>query len=166
MEQAHEIAREHIQTEMRRQKRYHDNKLFWEKFEKGDEVNVFFLRKHVGRSPKFTFYWHGPYVVIEKFSDLTYMVRNKATGFQKAVHIYRMKRRYKREESDDVSRGNNEVKVLTQEADSQSSNTQQEVVEESGEDLYDPEVQTQDFEEFGRGRRERRQPQRFSDYVM
>ena len=30
MEQAHEIAREHIQTEMRRQKRYHDNKLFWE----------------------------------------------------------------------------------------------------------------------------------------
>ena len=28
--QAHEIAREHIQTEMRRQKRYHDNKLFWE----------------------------------------------------------------------------------------------------------------------------------------
>ena len=54
--QAHEIAREHIQTEMRCQKRYHGNKLFWEKFSEGDEVYVFFHRNYVGRSPKFTYY--------------------------------------------------------------------------------------------------------------
>ena len=56
--------------------------------------------------------------------------------------------------------------MLTQKADSQSSITQKEVAEGSGEDLYDPEKQTQNVEEFGRGRRERRQPQRFSDFVM
>ncbi|MCG8032936.1 MAG: DDE-type integrase/transposase/recombinase, partial [Candidatus Thiodiazotropha taylori] len=90
MEQAHEMAREHIQTEMRRQKRYHDNKLFWEKFSVGDEVYIFSLRKHTGRSPKFTYYWHGPYEIIEKYSDLNYKVRNKTTGFQKVVHVDRM----------------------------------------------------------------------------
>ena len=118
MEQAHEIAREHIQTEMRRQKRYHDNKLFWEKFEKVDAVYVFFLRKHVGKSPKFTFYWHGPYVVLEKYSDLTYKVRNWATGFQKVVHVDRMKRKYKRGDS---FQENNREKVGTQETDKSSN---------------------------------------------
>ena len=50
--------------EIRRQKRYHDNKLIWEKFSEGDEVHVFFQRNYVGRSPKFTYYWQGPYVVV------------------------------------------------------------------------------------------------------
>ena len=48
MEQPHAIAREHIQTEMIRQKRYHDNKLFWEKFSKGDKVYVFCHGNYVG----------------------------------------------------------------------------------------------------------------------
>ena len=42
MEQAHEFARVHTDSEMCRQKRYHDNKLSWEKFEVGDEVFVLF----------------------------------------------------------------------------------------------------------------------------
>ena len=69
MEHAHELAKVHIQSEMRRQKRYHDNKLFWERFSIGDEVFVFFHRNQPGKSPKFTCYWHGPYVVTEKYSD-------------------------------------------------------------------------------------------------
>ena len=60
--------------EIRHKKRYHDNKLIWEKFSEGDEVYVFFQRNYVDRSPKFTYYWQGPYVVLEKFSDLTYKV--------------------------------------------------------------------------------------------
>ena len=85
---------------------------------------------------------------------------------QNVIQIDRMKLRYKREESDEVSRGNNEVEVLTQEADSQSSSREQEVVEEVEEVFYDAEEQIEVVEEFGRGRRERRQPQTFSDFVM
>ena len=51
MEHAHEMAREHIQSEMGRQKRYHDNKLFWDKFSVGDEVFELFHRNKIGRSP-------------------------------------------------------------------------------------------------------------------
>ena len=147
---------------MRRQKRYHDNKLFWEKFEKGDEVYVFFLRKHVGRSPKFTFYWHGPYVVLEKYSDLTYKVRNKATGFQKVVHVDRMKRKYKRGDS---FQENNREKVGTQETD-KSSNKDQEVVDEIDEVYYDAEEYVEVTEELGRGKRHKHPPQRYTDYVL
>ena len=166
MEQAHEIAREHIQTEMRRQKRYHDNKLYWEKFAKGDEVYVFFLRKHVGRSPKFTYYWHGPYVVLEKYSDLTYKVKNKTTGFQKVVHVDRMKRVHKREELM-VPKENSDEETRTQEVNNQPSSTGQELAQEDEDEVfYDAEENVEIVEEFGRGRRQRRQPQKYSDYVL
>ena len=56
--------------------------------------------------------------------------------------------------------------MVTQEADNQSTNREQELVEEVEEVFYDAEEQIKVVEEFGRGRRERRQPLRFSDYVM
>ena len=123
---------------------------------------MFFLRKHVGRSPKFTFYWHGPYVVLEKYSDLTYKVRNKATGFQKVVHVDRMKRKYKRGDS---FQENNREKVGTQETD-KSSNIDQKVVDEIEEVYYDAEEYVEATEELGRGKRQKQPPQRFTDYVL
>ena len=42
MEQAHEFSRVHTNSEMRRKKKYHNNKLSWEKFEVGDEMFVLF----------------------------------------------------------------------------------------------------------------------------
>ena len=103
MEHGQEMAREHIQSEMRRKKRYHDNRLFWEKFLVGDEVFVFFHRNQPGKSPKFICYWHGTYVVIEKYSGLTYKVKNKGTCFHKVVHVDRMRRRHRREETQALS---------------------------------------------------------------
>ena len=144
MEQAHEMAREHIQTEMCRQKRYHDNKLFWEKYSNGDEVYIFSLQKYTGRSPKFTYYWHWPYEVIEKYSDLNYKVKNKATGLQKVVHVDRMKRRYGREESTGVSRDNNdEPEIQLQE----SSESQE--VGEGGSFPMQRKIQKKNLEEEG-----------------
>ena len=147
MEQAHEMAREHIQTEMRRQKRYHDNKLFWEKYSYGDEVYIFSLRKYTGRSPKFTCYWHGPYEVVEKYSDLNYKVKNKATGLQKVVHVDRMKRRYGREESTEVSRENNDEPEIQLQESSES--------QEVGEGGIFSDAEENKEEELGRGRRQR-----------
>ncbi|CAG2207282.1 unnamed protein product [Mytilus edulis] len=56
MESAHSIVRKNTETAMRRQKKYHDLKLSWQKIEKDDEVYVYFLRtscriprKHQGR---------------------------------------------------------------------------------------------------------------------
>ena len=127
------------------------------------------------------YYWAGYYTyVVQYVSRCNVCSRLKASSstksgainltesreLQNVIQIDRMKLRYKREESDEVSRGNNEVEVLTQEADSQSSSREQEVVEEVEEVFYDAEEQIEVVEELGRGRRERRQPQRFSDFVM
>jgi hypothetical protein len=38
MEEAHEKVRQNTRTAMLRQKRYHDLKLSWQKFENGDET--------------------------------------------------------------------------------------------------------------------------------
>ena len=158
MEQAHEMAREHIQTEMRRQKRYHDNKLFWEKYSNGDEVYIFSLRKYTGRSPKFTYYWHGPYEVVEKYSDLNYKVKNKATCLQKVVHVDRMKRRYGREESTEVSRENNDEPEIQLQESSESQEVGKGGIFTDAEETIE--------EELGRRRRQRRRPTKFSDYVL
>ena len=165
MEQAHEIAREHIQMEMRRQKRYHDNKLFWEKFSEGDEVYVFFHRNYVGRSPKFTYYWQGPYVVLEKYSDLTYKVKHTMTGYQKVVHVDRMKRKYRRDETAEAFGENIEREVQTEETVGPSTNFEE--TEEIGEEISNgAEERIKDDEALGRGRHQRCPPKKYSDYVL
>ena len=100
--------------------------------------------------------------MLEKYSDLTYKVRNKATGFQKVVHVDRMKRKYKRGDS---FQENNSEKVGTQETD-KSSNIDQEVVDEIEEVYYDAEEYVEATEELGRGKRQKQPPQRFTDYVL
>ena len=100
--------------------------------------------------------------VIEKCSDLTYKVRNKATGFHKVVHVDRMKRKYKRGDS---FQENNREKVGTQETD-KSSNIGQEVVDEMEEVYYDAEEFVEATEELGKGKHQKQPPQRFTDYVL
>jgi hypothetical protein len=56
LQDAHAAVREHVDGEMRRQKRYHDTKLNWQKFANGDRVYVFFPQRKVGHSSKLTNY--------------------------------------------------------------------------------------------------------------
>ena len=71
MEQAHEMAREHIQTDMRRQKKNMIINCFGRNIQMVTRY-IFSLRKYTGRSPKFTYCWHGAYEIVEKYSDLNY----------------------------------------------------------------------------------------------
>ena len=75
-----------------RQKHYHDRKLHWESFLPGDQVYVYFPRTQVGKSPKFTQYWHGPFRVKQKLSDVTYLVDCGRKGKDQVIHVDRMKR--------------------------------------------------------------------------
>ena len=59
---------------MLRQKSLHDLKLSWQKFNKDDEVYVFFPIYLPGQSPKLTNHWKGPFKVLEKCTDVTYKV--------------------------------------------------------------------------------------------
>ena len=148
--------------EIRCQKRYHDNKLIWEKFSEGDEVYVFFHRNHVDRSSKFTYYWQGPYVVLETYSDLTYKVKHTMTGYQKVVHVDRMKRKYRRDETVEAIGENIEREVQREETVGPSTN-----FEEIGEEISNgAEERIEDDEALGRGRCQRCPPKKYSDYVV
>ena len=94
MESAHTHVRENIKTAMVRQKKYHDQKLSWQKFVPGCQVYVFFPIRKAGRSPKFTSYWRGPYKVLSKMTDLTYKVDCGRSGKPQVIHVDRMRRRY------------------------------------------------------------------------
>ena len=79
---------------MVRQKHYHDRKLKWHQFAMGEEVYVFFPNRKLGTSPKFTSYWRGPYQVIKKMSDLTYLVNCGLRGSDQAIHVDRMRKKH------------------------------------------------------------------------
>ena len=91
LENAHKIVRVSTNQEMVRQKHYHDKKLNWGKFNKNDDVYVYFPRRKPGQSPKFTSYWRGPYKVIKKMSDVTYMVDCGPYSSNQVIHVDRMR---------------------------------------------------------------------------
>ena len=91
MEEAHTAVRQHTGQEMRRQKRYHDAKINWQSFQKGDAVYVFFPRRKVGHSPKFTSYWRGPFTIVSKKSDLLYEVNCGYREQSQIIHADRIR---------------------------------------------------------------------------
>lgn len=74
LEEAQTIVRKLMNDNISRQKWYHDRKLSWKSFNKGDKVYVYFPRRITETSPKFFFHWQGNFVVIEKCSNVTYKV--------------------------------------------------------------------------------------------
>ena len=61
--------------------KYNVNDRVWLYCPKGD---------HAGLTRKFTRYWRGPYVVVEKMSDLTYRVKAEGAKRVESVNIDRM----------------------------------------------------------------------------
>ncbi|XP_078319793.1 uncharacterized protein LOC144621076 [Crassostrea virginica] len=74
LDEAHATVRKLTKDNMLRQKWYHDRKLNWKSFKKGDKVYVYFPKRKAGTSPKFSSYWQGPFEIIEKCSNVTYKV--------------------------------------------------------------------------------------------
>ena len=74
-------------------KHYHDRKLKWKQFEDGEEAYVFFPRRKPGASPKLTSFWQGPFKVIKKMSDWTYLVNCGPRGSDQVIHVDRMRKK-------------------------------------------------------------------------
>ncbi|CAG2245955.1 unnamed protein product [Mytilus edulis] len=93
IEDAHTFVRGHIKQAILRQKTYHDKKLSWRKFEKGDEVYIFFPQKKIGCSPKLTSFWRGPFTILRKMSDVLYEVNCGRSGKPQVIHCDRIKKK-------------------------------------------------------------------------
>ena len=93
MENAHTFVRFHTGQEMKRQKRYHDLKLSFEKFVTGDEVYVYFPVKKVGQSSKLSSFWKGPFKVLSQVSNVLYKVDCGRKNEPQIVHCDRLRKR-------------------------------------------------------------------------
>jgi transposase InsO family protein len=91
LEKAHSAVREMSKDSIQRQKWYHDRKLNWQSFESGDQVYVYFPKRRIGTSPKFSSYWHGPFTIIEKCSSVTYKVNCGPRGTHQVIHTDRIR---------------------------------------------------------------------------
>lgn len=103
MEEAHKIVRNSVKQAMGRQKIYHDRKLAFEKFKAGDQVFVYFPVRKPGRSSKLTSFWHGPFQILNKCSDLTYRVNCGSRGKEQVVHVDRLRKKHPQILSGEVS---------------------------------------------------------------
>ena len=109
LEEAYSCVRNHVPGAMLRQKSLHDLKLSWQKFNKDDEVYVYFPRYLPGQSPKLTNRWKGPFKILEKCTDVTFKVNCGQRGKPQVIHIDRMrlKRSQRLEHEDLISDGQN-----------------------------------------------------------
>ena len=92
-ERLYEIHREAqmtMGTEQRRQREYFNRKVHGEPFKEGDLVWLF--EPHKAKSRKFYLPWHGPFEVLSRTSEVTYMIckRGNKEKWQK-VHFNRLK---------------------------------------------------------------------------
>ena len=86
----HREAQKTMGSEQRRQREFFNRKVHGEPFKEGDLVWLFAPRK--AKSRKFYLLWHGPFEVLSRTSEVTYMIckRGNKEKWQK-VHFNRLK---------------------------------------------------------------------------
>ncbi|KAH3789640.1 hypothetical protein DPMN_167825 [Dreissena polymorpha] len=75
-----------------RQKQIHDRRAFYETFEVGDKVYVYFPVKRVGNSSKLTSFWKGPFNVRGKLSDVLNEIDCVRDRNNQVVHCDRVRK--------------------------------------------------------------------------
>ena len=75
IEDAYDVAREHLQTSANRQKRYYDLRANESPYKPGDLVWTMNKTRKKGKCPKMQMRWNGPLVVLERINDVTYKLK-------------------------------------------------------------------------------------------
>ena len=86
LEKAHEIAREHLGKNARRQKEQYDAKCLLNSYSAGDLVWYASGAVDLQITPKLRRSYMGPVVVLKKINDLNYLIQIDAKKTQKVVH--------------------------------------------------------------------------------
>ena len=92
LEAAHNKARTHLQAAQKRQKDYYDRRVAGTSFRVGDRVLLSTTAVKRGLSPKLHHQWQGPYVVLDKVSEVNYRVQlATGQGRKQVVHFNRLR---------------------------------------------------------------------------
>ena len=87
---AHEIARRNLHTHAVYRKRNYDLKARRQSIKPGQAVWLYNPTRRVGVCSKLTSKWKGPYVIIRKLDNVTYLVKNSTKQKAKVYHIDRL----------------------------------------------------------------------------
>ena len=85
LEDAYDIAREHLRESAERQKRHYDVRAYEDPYTEGDLVWIMNKTRKKGKCPKMQDRWIGPLVVEKRLNDVTYRVRVNENS-KKVVH--------------------------------------------------------------------------------
>ena len=107
-QEAIELAKANLTIPLARQKHYYNRSLQECSFEPNDVVLLKILKAQKG---KFAMRWNGPYVVIEKLSNLNCLIRHQDDTYPVVVHVNRMQK------------WNGETKFNNNEADAENEET-------------------------------------------
>ena len=99
MELIHDIAREKMQEASNRQKKGYDHRKNLKNYQPGDAVYLFNPCRKKGVSPKLQSFWEGPFLIVEKISDLVYKIQSGPSAKTKIVHHDRLKPCFERVDS-------------------------------------------------------------------
>ena len=91
LHKVHAMAREHLNLATEKQKRAYNHRIFSSIYQRGKPVWLFNSRRQKGRSPKLQNKWDGPYLVVEKLSDLVYAIQRNPRNRLLVVHHNRLK---------------------------------------------------------------------------
>ena len=91
MQKAHDVAREHLGKKAVKVKETYDAKKSLLRYSRGDLVLYATEASQLHLAPKLRSPYEGPYLVVEKLSDLAYRIQLDARGKQKAVHHDKLK---------------------------------------------------------------------------
>jgi len=84
-----QLAREHIKEEKTKAKQQHDKRAGKVTFKTGDKVLVYDETLRRGRSKKLEALWTGPYIIIEKNSEVNYTIKKGRKTSR--MHVNRLK---------------------------------------------------------------------------
>ena len=88
----YDMVRRKTKKEMERQKRLYDRGKTAATYEPGDRVWQRLTTRTKGKSPKLQRKWRGPHLIVERYTDVTYLVAEAATKPPKVVHFDRLKK--------------------------------------------------------------------------
>lgn len=90
LHQIHELGREKLKQSVKYQKKYYDIGARKKYYKEGQAVWLHDTSRKVGVCQKLAYRWKGPYVVIKKIDDLTYLVKRSRNSVAKIFHIDRL----------------------------------------------------------------------------
>ena len=91
LQDAHEIARRHLESAAKRSKEIYDSKVALNKYSVGDFVWCLYESRKVGVMPKFEHAYEGPFIIKKKYSELDFLIQLDRAGKEKPVNHDKLK---------------------------------------------------------------------------